>query len=105
MFREVNINGILYAIGSSAFNDIFCLFLCCELKFFLSVRPSISTIVSSNSLLTCISILIFIHARVKCQFGPLEREEKGTLTISFSFYAFALFMFARKELTLRGWNE
>lgn len=47
----------------------------------LSMRPPISTIaiVSSNSLplslLTCISILIFIHARVKCQFGPRGKKE------------------------------
>lgn len=27
------------------------------------------------SLLTCISILIFIHARVKCQFGPRGKKE------------------------------
>lgn len=30
------------------------------------------------------------------------KREKRTLTISFCFYTFALFMFARKELTLRG---
>lgn len=50
-------------------------------------------------LLTCISILIFIHARVKWQFGPIESETKRKISTLSIFLIFSVYVhFERFEM-------
>lgn len=109
--KKVNINGNLYAIGSKAFNDIFCLFLSlnCDLKS-LTLSLCYSTILLLLTFLLYFNSDFFYSCTSEMAIWP-KREQKILWPFYFlyfyssrSFYA-SLFLQKERKRRIYGLNE